>query len=136
MAAIPVILNGVFTSDTGSVTGVFQGTLAYSDRGPGGGPIIPPDGGDGKPPHIWGGGNEPFPTPPIHIPPGKPSVPPPTIWPPGPGIDTPEHPIVLPPDNPSIPNGTLVTWKAVWTEDKGWFIVGVPNVPHPTPSGG
>lgn len=35
----------------------------------GGGPIIPPE---MKPPenpdHIWGGGNEPFPTPPIHIP--------------------------------------------------------------------
>lgn len=38
------------------------------------------------PPGIWGGGNEPFPTPPIVIPPGSPGVPthpiyyPPGIW--------------------------------------------------------
>lgn len=35
----------------------------------GGGPM--PGGGD----QIWGGGNEPFPTPPIHIPPEKPTPP-------------------------------------------------------------
>lgn len=73
----------------------------------------------GKPPGIWGGGNQPFPTPPIVIPippdsiaPGVPAHP---IWlpiypahpiviPPGaiaPGVPT--HPIVLPPvDPPSI----------------------------------
>jgi hypothetical protein len=50
-------------------------------------PIAP----GGRPPGIWGGGNEPFPTPPIVIiPPDKPGDPPIVIWP-GPGY--PAHPI-------------------------------------------
>lgn len=40
----------------------------------GGGPM--PGGGEGKPPGIWGGSNEPFPTPPIYLPPeGTPNPP-------------------------------------------------------------
>ena len=88
----------------------------------GGGPIIPPDYGTwppqrpphpahpivtppptggqppSNPPGIWGGGNEPFPTPPIVIPPiPKPPVDPPVIWP-GPGpLPNPDHPINKPP---------------------------------------
>lgn len=73
--------------------------------------------GDAHPEHpinlpdrIWGGGNEPFPTPPIVIPPdaiapGVPAHPiylPPSIWP-SPG--RPVHPIVIPPDSiwPGVP---------------------------------
>jgi hypothetical protein len=65
------------------------------------------------PPGIWGGGNEPFPTPPIVIIPQPPGGKPPVvIWPspghpehpiviPLPPIDAkPEHPIVLPPQIP------------------------------------
>jgi hypothetical protein len=35
-------------------------------------PIYYPPSGSGRPPGIWGGGNEPFPTPPIHLPPEYP----------------------------------------------------------------
>jgi len=50
------------------------------------GPVPP---GEGKPPGIWGGGNVPWPTPPIYIP----------VPPPGGGGGTgehPEHPIYIP----------------------------------------
>lgn len=134
MAAIPVVLNGTFTSDSGTTTGVFIGQLAYSDRGIGGGPIVPPEG-----PGTWPPQRPPHPSHPIVTPPPNggeqpPEAPPPSIWPPGPGIDFPSHPIVLPDPGTPIPPGTLITWKAVWSEDQGWFIVGVPNVPHPAPS--
>ena len=86
MASIPVVLNGTFTTDTGSAVGVFQGTMAYSDRGPGGGPIIPPSGpvdpGYGYPEKpvdpgygIPEGGRGPHPEHPIYYPP--PTDPPP-----------------------------------------------------------
>jgi hypothetical protein len=55
-------------------------TLPEVSTGP-----LPP--GEGSPPGIWGGGNVPFPTPPIYIP-----VPPPTEE----GGATPEHPIYIP----------------------------------------
>jgi hypothetical protein len=61
----------------------------------------------GQPPGIWGGGNEPFPTPPIFIPPGLPPV------------EQPEGPI---------------DWHTAWSPNTGWIVVGVPNVPVPTPS--
>ena len=38
----------------------------------GGGPILPPDIKPEPPLVIWGGGNEPFPTPPIELPPDTP----------------------------------------------------------------
>jgi hypothetical protein len=75
--------------------------------------VIPPDAvSPGVPAHpivipppplgIWGGANEPFPTPPIFLPPG-------------------ERP-------------KLIEWTIGWSEDTGWVLVGVPNVPVPTPS--
>ena len=67
-----------------------------------------------QPPGIWGGGNVPFPTPPIHLPPsgmpGYPGTPahpihyPPGIW--GGGNEPfPTPPIVIPPDSlaPGVP---------------------------------
>lgn len=85
MAAIPVVLNGTFTSDTGTTTGVFIGQLAYSDRGVGGGPV-PPEGpvdpGYGKPGPVDPGYG--IPGPPY---PGKP---------PGDLGAHPEHPIYYP----------------------------------------
>lgn len=81
---------------------------------------VPPGSLDPSPPGIWGGGNQPFPTPPIVIPPDAiaPGVPThpiyipvypahPIVIPPG-SIDPgpplrPEHPIVLPPFVPAHP---------------------------------
>lgn len=104
----------------------------------GGGPIIP----EPKPP------TDAHPEHPIVLPPtdahpehpivlpDPPDLPPPSVWPPGPGIDFPEHPIVIPPpvDELPIEPGSLIEWHAVWTPDRGWFIVGLPQVPHPVPS--
>jgi hypothetical protein len=58
-------------------------------------PPVPPLG-------IWGGANEPFPTPPIALPPGE--------------------------------REKLVEWVVGWSPNTGWVVVGVPNVPVPTPS--
>jgi hypothetical protein len=122
--------------------------------------VIPPE---DLPPGIWGGGNEPFPTPPIVIPQPPGGGPPIGIWPnpghpahpiviPLPPIDAkPEHPIVLPPPDSGLPvfpshpivippetppdREPLIEWHAVWAgEDKGWVVVGVPNPAHPVPS--
>jgi hypothetical protein len=88
---------------------------------PGGGPthpiVIPPDAVEpGVPSHpivipppplgIWGGSNEPFPTPPIFLPP-----------------DSPER-------------EKLIEWHIGWSENTGWVVVGTPNVPAPAPSSG
>lgn len=65
-----------------------------------------PDSGTSNPPGIWGGGNVPMPTPPIHIPQpplgiwGGGNVPmpnPPIHIPPFPPDYKPEHPIYYPP---------------------------------------
>lgn len=111
MAAIPVTLAGVIADLYGrTITGPVRimGELSYSDRGVGGGPLPPgqgggggeppgiwpgpgdPDfpgggggGGDGKPPGIWGP-NDPRPTPPIYLPPNvPPALKPPEVPPPG-----------------------------------------------------
>jgi len=71
LAGKPVVLQGVF-----------KGEMYDSSLSIGGGPIMPGE----QPPGIWGGGNQPFPTPPIYIP-----VPPP----PDSGLK-PEHPIYIP----------------------------------------
>lgn len=123
--------------------------------------VIPPE---DQPPGIWGGGNEPFPTPPIVIPQPPGGGPPIGIWPnpghpahpiviPLPPIDAkPEHPIVLPPPDTGLPvfpshpivippetppdRTPLIEWHAVWAgEDNGWVVVGVPTPPHAVPSG-
>lgn len=95
MAEVPVNINGVIVDLYGrTIMGPVKivGSMSRTDVGIGGGPIFPPPdggngGGDGKPPGIWGGGNEPFPTPPIYFPPQlPPSVKPPE--PPAPGSPT------------------------------------------------
>jgi hypothetical protein len=74
--------------------------------------VIPPDAiSPGVPAH------------PIVIPP----VPPLGIW--G-DVNAPTHPIVLPPGE----RPKLVEWTIGWSEQTGWVVVGVPNVPTPTPS--
>lgn len=118
MAAIPVTIVGTFTSADGtSVGGTFEGSMSHTGLGVGGGPAQPPLG-------IWGGGNVPMPTPPIHLGPGGEPLPPqigggpvypPGIW--GPNDPRPTPPIYLPPVQPGGP--PLVIWG--------------PNDPRPTP---
>lgn len=89
----------------------------------------------GRPPGTWGGAGEPFPTPPIVIPPTQPGQPPLVIW--GPGDPRPTPPIELP-GGGNPPEGgepvRLVEWHTAWTEETGWIVVGTPTVPHVTPS--
>lgn len=77
-------------------------------------PIVLPPEGSGDPPHIWGGSNEPYPTPPIYLPvPKPPDGDPPTIW--GGGNEPfPTPPIYLPVPLPPV----------IW---------GGANEPFPTP---
>jgi hypothetical protein len=74
--------------------------------------VLPP-----IPPEIWP--KPEAPTHPIVIPV------PPEIWP-KPGVPT--HPIVIP------PRESLIDWTVGWSEETGWVVVGIPNVPAPTPS--
>jgi hypothetical protein len=96
-------------------------------------PIVLPPGTEKPPPGIW---SEPI------IPPG--------IWP-SPGH--PAHPIapggsepplgfwggVAPPQiwgDPILPAKPpeIIDWHAGWSESTGWVLIGIPNVPAPTPS--
>lgn len=87
MASVPVTISGVLYDkrDRTSRPVTLIGEASQTGLGVGGGPVYP----EGQPPGIWGGGNEPFPTPPIFLPdrPGG----------------RPEHPIVLPPNVPAHP---------------------------------
>lgn len=120
MSAVEVTINGVMYDKKNRTVQnvVIFGEASLTGLGVGGGPIIPPE-TPGNPPGIWGGGNEPFPTPPIVIP--KPPVPPVGIWPnPPEGIAPhPEHPIVLPPNivPPDPPDSGAVKPPP---EDGGW----------------
>jgi hypothetical protein len=127
MAAIPVTIVGTITGKStkeGDVSAteqcVIQGIASLTGLEVGGGPMP-----GGPPPQIW-----PSPGVPTH--PIAPGGPPPTIWP-DPGKPT--HPIVLPPDlPPSLEDGRLLDWKAGWSPETGWVVVGVPEFKHPTPS--
>lgn len=92
MAAVEVTISGVLYDKLSRTTRpvVLIGEASLTGLGVGGGPI---EGGPGSPPGIWGGGNEPFPTPPIHLPGGRP----PGTWG-GAGEPFPTPPIVIPPD--------------------------------------
>jgi hypothetical protein len=105
-------------------------------------PIAP----GGKPPGIWGGppnyvdiggpADQPGPSHPIVLPPGT-EKPPPGIW----------HEPIIPPEiwggpplwiwgDPIYPAEPpeIIDWHAGWSAETGWVIVGIPNVPAPTPS--
>jgi hypothetical protein len=90
-------------------------------------PIYP--GGTPNPPGIWGGGNEPFPTPPIVIPPPG--------WQPPPNVDPPEAgepPVAIggaQPVNPIVvPPVILVNYPGF-----GWIAVAPPEFDKTTPPG-
>lgn len=101
--------------------------------------IWPQPPGGGPPVAIWPGRPEhpivlpkppgldnPHPEHPIVIPL------PPEIWP-NPG--RPAHPIVIPPEEGTLPpDEPIIVWKAGWSEQTGWVVVGVPNVSHPAPA--
>lgn len=150
MASVPVTITGVLADKYGRTIQAVTlfGEMVRSDVGVGGGPIVPPpNGGNGKPPQIWGP-TDPRPSNPISgIPglpgyePGKPPggdhiwgptdprpTPPiylPPIVPGGPPIDIgahPEHPIVLPPPPDITPPPPDVAVKAP-PETGGWGYV-------------
>lgn len=80
MAAVPITFQGILypkdkSGDPFPFTAI--GLASITGLGVGGGPIEPPPDIVPEPPLvIWGGGNEPFPTPPIVIPPLPPDPPP------------------------------------------------------------
>src|SRR4029077_8079553 len=131
MAAIEVTISGVLYDKLSRTTRpcVLIGEASITGLEVGGGPMPGGPGGGEPPLGIWG---------PPTMPPG--------YWGGGmgPGVKPqphPEHPIVLPPDLPPEippPNGggspIPIDWKTGWTEETGWIVVGVPTVPHPTPS--
>lgn len=101
MAALPVEIRATLydLASKSSRQVYLVGDLVRSDVGVGGGPILPPSGGgNGKPPGIWGGSNEPFPTPPIYLP-----EPPPD-----------------PPTNPSEPKPPPPGGGWGWHPEYGW----------------
>jgi hypothetical protein len=123
MASIPIQITGVLTYAGLEVGGgpMPGGPFPSHPISPGGPPPHvehpipptvwprPPGRPGGKPPlGIWGGGNEPFPTPPIYI---------------GPPTEEP-------------PKSEIITWHSAWSEATGWIVVGVPEAPHPAPSQG
>jgi hypothetical protein len=101
-------------------------------------PIIWPQPPDGGPPIAIDPGHpeHPIVLPPIDSDGAHPEHPiviplPPEIWP-KPGH--PAHPIVIPPEQPPAEGEGLFDWYVGWNEEQGWVLVGVPNVPAPTPS--
>jgi hypothetical protein len=90
------------------------------------------------PPEIWpspGHPAHPIVLPPDSVSPGVPAhpivlppLPPLGIW--G-DVNLPAHPIFLPPPEE---RKKLIEWVVGWSPDTGWVVVGVPQVPVPTPS--
>lgn len=144
MAAVEVTITGVIW-DKLARTGrpvVIIGEASLTGLSIGGGPMPPGEGG-GQPP---GGGVgdahpehpiywPPTPSHPIYNPGGPPGSSPPGFWGGGmgPGVK-PQPPL---PEKPPEPIQPPVEWKAVWAgPEHGWVVVGIPQVPHPSPSGG
>jgi hypothetical protein len=145
MAALEVTITGLLYDKWNRTTQnvVLIGEATVTGLGVGGGPM--PPGGGGAPLPPWYPGHPEHPIPPTvwPTPPGGGGGQPPTggagphpehpIWP---GAH-PEHPgpIVPPTEPPPIDPATPpIEWKPVWTPETGWIVVGVPNVPVPTPS--
>lgn len=115
MAAKPIQISGVlFDKKNRTVQNVyFIGLASDPSLQIGGGPIIPPEG-------------------------EKPPIPedPPGIWqdPGGYNPNDPNNPWP-PTEPPAEDRPKLIEWHVVWSEETGWQVIGVPNVPHPAPSG-
>lgn len=127
MAAVPITIIGTATDSDGSKNITIVGLASHTGLGVGGGPIEPPEGGEGgEPPSIWPGDEHP--EHPIYLPPG--------IWPDPPegSAPHPEHPIVIPP--PDGIDGPELEVKTIWTPEQGWAVVLVPTGEHPAPASG
>lgn len=109
MAAKPVTISGVLYDKKGRTVQNVTLIGFMSDTGLqiGGGPIIPEPPPEIEPPDL-------------------------IIWqdPGGYNPDNPNEP--WPPDKPPTP--PKIEWKAVWSEETGWIIVGTPTGAHPAPS--
>lgn len=127
MAAVNLTFQGMFydkVSRTYYENATMVGVAFITDLHVGGGPVIPPS----QPPGGGGGGSPGVPTFPIWGPPG-------TVFPPGPGYPpVAGHPLPEPPDKPPEPIQPPIDWKVIWTPTEGWVVVGIPNVPHPSPA--
>lgn len=106
---------------------------------PGGAPPRPDQSLPGAQPHPDQGlpGPQPHPEHPIVLPPDSGGWLPVYIW--GPGDPRPTPPIVIPPDA-ETDDGATIKFKALWTEENGWQVVGVvipgdEGKPIATPSG-
>lgn len=109
----------------------YLATITFLTEDPGAHPehpiYYPPGMNSPRPPGIWGGGNEGFPTPPMAPggPPPHPAHPiPPNIWP----DPLPPNGGGEPPDGEKPPSGELpqvLDWHTVWTEEYGWALIGV-----------
>lgn len=103
MAAVPLSYRATLydLANKRSMEVYLEGDASITGLGIGGGPL-PPGQGGGQPPGIWGPPG-PWPSPPIHLPPGQGGGG--GGQPPGQGPH-PEHPIVIvpvPPDAPNVP---------------------------------
>ena len=121
MSAVLITLSGVLYDKLARTSRpvVIVGEASLTGLGVGGGPIVP-EPGPGDPPHIWGGGNVPMPSPPIANVPGAPGYEPPkpplVIW--GPNDPRPTPPIYIPPvQPPKPPDGEAVKPPP---DDGGW----------------
>lgn len=144
MAAVPVTVVGILTTESGSTNATLVGMASLTGLGVGGGPVTPPaypahpiaPGGEHPAHPIAPGGERP--SHPIYWPaPPRPEQPiylPPGIWPqpPDPNAPRPEHPIVIPP--PPGTDGPPLEVKVVWTPVTGWAVILVPTVEHPAPA--
>lgn len=108
MAAVNITISGVICDKYGrTITPcTIVGDATITGLGVGGGPMPPGEGGGSPPLGIWGGANEPFPTPPIANVPGLP----PTIDPPP----------VNPPDNPTEGKPPPPGGGWGWHPEYGW----------------
>jgi hypothetical protein len=88
MSHVPITINGVAypkNKKDPPMPVTIVGYAWISGLQVGGGPVLPPEieQPPDQPPVIWGGGNEPFPTPPIELPPPtEPPSPPEAVKPP------------------------------------------------------
>ena len=116
MAAVEVTISGVLYDKQSRTTRpvVIIGEASLTGLGVGGGPIQPPDQGEG-PPGIWGP-TDPRPSHPIAGIPGFPGYNPPGIW--GPNDPRPTPPIHIPPMPPDPPDN--VEEPKPPPEDGGW----------------
>lgn len=122
MAGVEITISGMLYDKLNRTTQnvVLIGEATLTGLGVGGGPIIPPGGGGGEggnPPGIWGGANEPFPTPPIYLPPQLP-----------PGVQPPTPPKPGDPTTPVPPPAGAAGWPVQPVVPPPYVVINYPGV--------